>query len=636
MQDDSKFSSLLAVAVVVAVPAIGVWELLRQDEAPSLRTFRLLMVLACGLCLAVLALLAEQTAKAGWKNNVRDLEALHSDFVAMLKSIVRQAKPSGFRATDDNKYASLLAVGVVVAVPAIGVWELLRQDETPSLRTFRLLVVLACGLLLAVLALLTEQLTKARFKNDAKKLEALNRELVEVVRAILRRADPRSLRTTFVNKHVEEILGYPVASWLEDPTFWVEHIHPEDRDRTLAFTAKSVEEQRHHDLEYRMIAADGRTVWLHEIVNVVVEDGAAKELVAVSGDITARKLAEEARALFRKLIDGSNDAIEVLDPATLRFLDINERACLDLGYDREEMLTMTAFDIDPVLDVSLFSRVDRKLRESGGMIMESQHRRKDGTTFPVEINIKYIQLERDYVVAVVRDIAERKILEGTLSSLSRRLIDAQEEERRNVARELREDLNQRVALLQIGLGQLERDVPSLSLRAREQLHSLAEVATTVASSIHNLSHQLHPSLLDLLGPVASVESLCKEVSDRHNLAVQFVHHCTPERFPKDVTLCLYRITQEALQNVVKHSGAAAAKVELLCQNDRIDLCISDSGVGFSPEAVRGTAGLGLISMRERLRLVGGQLSVESELSQGTRIRARIVQHADDRLIDNRR
>ncbi|MFZ3216682.1 MAG: PAS domain-containing protein [Candidatus Acidiferrales bacterium] len=517
MPDDSKFRSLLAVAVVVAVPAIGVWELLRQDEAPSLRTFRLLVVLACGLCLAVLALLAEQTAKAGWKSNVRKLEALHSDFVEVLKSVLWQGSPSSFRASDDNKYASLLAVGVVVAVPAIGVWELLRQDEAPSLRTFRLLVVLACGLLLAVLALLAELLTKARFKNDAQKLEALNRELVETVRAILRRSDPRSFRTTFVNQHVEAILGYPVDSWLEDPTFWVEHIHPEDRDRTLAFTAKAVEEQRHHEREYRMIAADGRTVWLHEIVNVIVENGAAKELVAVSGDIT-----------------------------------------------------------------------------------------------------------------------ERKIAEHTQSRLSLRLIEAQEQERSSVARELREDLNQRVALLQIGLGQLERDVPTLSSRARDQLHNLAEVATNVASGIHNLSHQLHPSLLDLLGPVASVETLCREVSDRHNVDVQFVHHCTPEGIPKEVTLCLYRITQEALQNVVKHSGAAAAKVELLCHNDRIDLCISDSGAGFSPEAVRGTAGLGLISMRERLRLVGGQLSVESALSQGTRIRARIEQRAGDPFVDNRR
>ncbi len=535
---------------------------------------------------------------------------------------------------DDSKVASLLAMAVVVAVPAIGVWELLRQDETPSLRTFRLLVVLACGLSLAVLALLAEQLSKDGFRSDARKLEVLNRELVESVRAILRRAEPSSFRTTFVNKHVEEILGYPVEGWLNNPSFWVEHLHPEDRERTIAFTEKAISEQRNHEVEYRMIAADGRSVWLHEIVNVIVENGVTIELVGVSGDITARKRTEESMALFRKLIDGSNDAIEVIDPITMHFLDINEKACLDLGYHRDEMLSMTVYDIDPVLDASLHTRMAQKMRESGFVIMETQHRRKDGSTFPVEVNIKYIQLDRAYAVAVVRDITERRNAEGNLSSLSPRLIEAQETERSDVAGELRDDLNQRMALLQIGLAQFDREVPGLSPQARTQLHGLTEIATEIASSIHNLSHRLRPSLLDLLGPVASIERLCRELSDRHNLQIRFVHRGIPEQIPKDVTLCLYRITQEALRNVVKHSGAAEAEVELIGQDDRIELCISDSGVGFSPESAKRTPGLGLISMQERLRLVGGQLSVQSETSRGTRIRVRIPRRSVDAYVDN--
>jgi PAS domain S-box-containing protein len=536
---------------------------------------------------------------------------------------------------DDSKFTSLLVMAVVVAVPVIGVWELLRHDESPSLRTFRLLLVLACGLFLAVVALLGEQLTKAGFRSDARKLEALNRELVESVRAVVRRAEPRSFRTTFVNKHVEEILGYPVEGWLSNPSFWAEHLYPQDRECTVAFTEKAIQEQRNHELEYRMIAADGRIVWLHEIVNVIVENGVTIELVAVSGDITARKRTEESMALFRKLIDGSNDAIEVVDPMTLSFLDMNDKACLDLGYRREEMLSMTLYDIDPLLDSSVHTRVMQKMRKSGFAIIESQHRRKDGSTFPVEINIKYIHLDRDYAVAVVRDITERRVAEGTLASLSPRLIEAQETERGRVAGELRDDLNQRMALLQIGLGQFERDVPGLSPKARIQLHSLTEVATEIASSIHNLSHRLRPSLLDLLGPVASIERLCRELSDRHNLEIRFVHHSIPEQTPKDVTLCLYRITQEALRNVVKHSGVAEAEVELLGHDDRIDLCISDSGAGFNPESAQRTSGLGLISMQERLRLVGGHLSVESEPSHGTRIRVRIPRRTVNAEVDTR-
>jgi PAS domain S-box-containing protein len=629
MPDDSKYTSLLAMVVVVAVPLIGVWEVFRQDETPSLRTFRLLVVLAFGLFLAVLALLREQLTKANLKSHVRKLETFNSDLAEMFRSILRLADPGTFRTTDDGKYISLLVMLAVVAVPVIGVWEVFRPDETPTLRTFRLLVILTFGLFLAVLALLGEQLAKSGLKSDVRKLDSLNSELVETVRAILRRADPATFRTTFVNKQAERILGYPAKSWLEDPSFWVEHLHPQDRERTLVFTAKAIQEHRNHELEYRMIAVDGRTVWLQEIVNVIVDKGVPTGLVGVSVDITARKLAEDSASLFRKLMDGSNDAIEVLDPGNLQFLDVNNKACLDLGYTRQELLSMTAYDINITLDDSVRNHVDQRLREAGFVIVEAQHRRKDGSVFPVEMNIKYVHLGRGYIVAVVRDITQRKNTEENLSSFSRRLIQAHELERSRVARELHDDLNQRMALLQIGLGQFEQEVPGLSPHARDQLRSIAQVATKVSSSLHTISQQLHPSRLDILGLVASLDALCKEVSDRHRLRIQFIHRAVPRQLPQDVTLCLFRIAEEALQNIVQHSGSADATVELSAHEDRLELSISDSGAGFSLASAKLATGLGLISMQERLRLVGGHLSIESESAHGTRLRVRIPRRAFD-------
>lgn len=226
------------------------------------------------------------------------------------------------------------------------------------------------------------------------------------------------------------------------------------------------------------------------------------------------------------------------------------------------------------------------------------------------------------ITGMVADVTERKLAEEALSSVSSRLIEAQEQERFRIARELHDDLSQRMALLQIGLGQFEQDTAGLSSKARQQLHNIAEVATEVSFTIHNLSHQLHPSNLDTLGLVVSLKGLCKEFSEQHNLQVQFVYDGIPGQIPKDVTLCLFRIVQEGLRNVVKHSGATEAEVELSAHGDRIELCISDLGVGFNTESARGAAGLGLISMRERLRLVGGDLTVESEPLHGTRIRVR--------------
>jgi PAS domain S-box-containing protein len=221
------------------------------------------------------------------------------------------------------------------------------------------------------------------------------------------------------------------------------------------------------------------------------------------------------------------------------------------------------------------------------------------------------------------DITDRKQSEETLLDMSGRLITAHEEERARIARDLHDDLSQRMALLQIGLERFEQGLPRLSAMARQHLHDIVEIANDISGDLHGLSHELHPSKLDILGLVATVESFCKEFSRQHGLHVQFVHHQVEGRNPKDVSLCLYRIVQEALRNVVKHSGAKEARVEISGQNNQIDLCVSDKGTGFEPEAINRMAGIGLISMRERLRLVGGHLSIESKPGHGTWIRVRV-------------
>jgi signal transduction histidine kinase len=179
-----------------------------------------------------------------------------------------------------------------------------------------------------------------------------------------------------------------------------------------------------------------------------------------------------------------------------------------------------------------------------------------------------------------------------------------------------------MALLQIGLEQFEQGETRPSFKAREKVRNLTEIAEQVSSTIRDLSHRLHPSTLDALGLLPSLAGLCREFSKIHHLQVQFAHHNIPEEIPKDVTLCLFRIVQEALRNVVKHSGAAQAKVELLGIRDRIELCVSDTGVGFDPASAHCGQGIGLVSMRERLRLIGGELTVESASPHGTRICAR--------------
>jgi PAS domain S-box-containing protein len=153
----------------------------------------------------------------------------------------------------------------------------------------------------------------------------------------------------------------------------------------------------------------------------------------------------------------------------------------------------------------------------------------------------------------VQDITERKRAEKTVFDMSGRLITAHEEERARIAREIHDDISQRIAVLEIGLEQFERKMPGLSSSDREQLHNFAQVASEVSTDLHNLSHQLHPGKLDLLGLVVATGGLCRDLSKQHGLEIKFVHENVPPQIPKAEALCLFRIVQEALRNVVKHS-----------------------------------------------------------------------------------
>jgi two-component system sensor histidine kinase UhpB len=221
-------------------------------------------------------------------------------------------------------------------------------------------------------------------------------------------------------------------------------------------------------------------------------------------------------------------------------------------------------------------------------------------------------------------VEERKSSEMSLHALTGRLINAQEEERARIARELHDDISQRMAFLQIGLEKFGQDMTKLLTFAdRERLHGLTEVLSDMSTDLHNISHQLHPTKLDLQGLVPAIASFCREFSDQCELQVTFLHHDVPGQVPKDVAIGLFRIVQEALRNIVKHTNSSEAKVELSVLGGSIDLSVSDAGPGFNPECVHTKGGLGLISMRERLESIGGQLVIQSHPPYGTRICVRV-------------
>jgi signal transduction histidine kinase len=223
-----------------------------------------------------------------------------------------------------------------------------------------------------------------------------------------------------------------------------------------------------------------------------------------------------------------------------------------------------------------------------------------------------------------RQVAKRKQVEEARSDLLRRLVHAQEVEHRRIARELHDDLTQRLAVLAIDAGSLEQlpgCPPDVGRRAgvmRDELVALSE-------SVHSLSRQLHPSILDDLGLTDALRSECLSVYQRDGVSVEYYPRDVPTNLRRDVALCVYRVAQEALRNVARHARTPRASVRLVATGRELVLSVRDRGVGFEV-AARGRAGVGLESMRERARLIQARLTVRSRAGKGTKVTLRVPLH----------
>ena len=221
------------------------------------------------------------------------------------------------------------------------------------------------------------------------------------------------------------------------------------------------------------------------------------------------------------------------------------------------------------------------------------------------------------------DVTDHKLAEEALSNVSRKLIEAQERERTRIARELHDDVNQRLALLAIELELLKQNLPDSADEIRGRIQHAGKSVTDIGMDIQAISHRLHSSKLEYLGIMPAIAGFCRELSEYQKVEIDFRHTNVPSALPQDVSLCLFRVLQQALQNGVKHSGARSFKVELRGVSDEIQLTVSDGGVGFESKLAMNGEGLGLISMRERLHLVKGEISIESQPNRGTTVVARV-------------
>jgi signal transduction histidine kinase len=223
---------------------------------------------------------------------------------------------------------------------------------------------------------------------------------------------------------------------------------------------------------------------------------------------------------------------------------------------------------------------------------------------------------------LVRESALRKSYEQ-VRQLAGRLIGAQEEERTRIARDLHDDLGQRIASLSIGLSSLKRRVPESEETLRTDVSRLQQQTMDLAKDLRDLSHHLHPGVLQHAGLVAALKEHCSEFRRQHGIETTFSPAESVNGVPADIALCLYRVTQEALRNIADHAAARTVSVALNASTDAIELIISDDGRGFRLDDARTGGGLGLLSLDERVRLLGGALEVDTAHQRGTKLRAHV-------------
>jgi PAS domain S-box-containing protein len=364
-------------------------------------------------------------------------------------------------------------------------------------------------------------------------------------------------------------------------------------------------------------------------------------MLGVNMDITERKRAELAlretnlalenqtavlhsrEELLKIFVKNVPAAVAMLD-CDMRYLQVSDRWCSSYLPGRAQVLGRSHYEIFPDMP-ERWKEVHRRALQGETLRADEDHwDGQDGTHWARwEVRPwKTAEGAVGGILILAEDIGRRKQMEQTLADMSRKLIESQEQERARIARELHDDISQRLALLSIEIEQVEEcsEKPS---EVRDRARELSMRAKEISTDIQTLSHELHSSKLDYLGIVGGMKSWCSEFGERQGIGIEFKSSGLPNPPPPEVSLCLFRVLQEALHNAAKHSGVKRVDVQLGEESGGIQLTVSDLGKGFDVAAAMRDRGLGITSMRERVRLVGGTIVIGSTPLGGTTVHVRV-------------
>ncbi|MBI5471018.1 MAG: PAS domain S-box protein [Ignavibacteriae bacterium] len=357
----------------------------------------------------------------------------------------------------------------------------------------------------------------------------------------------------------------------------------------------------------------------------------AEERKGYEREAAERKRAEQEESRLLEVLERILNEIYIFDASTLRFKYMNAGALRNLGYTEDEIRELTPLDLKPRFTETSFRSFVQPLltHETERLVFQTEHRRRDGSLYPVEVFLQMIQTgEENVFLAVINDITERKRVEDAvatsreqLRALTGHLQQVREEERKNIAREIHDELGQQLTVLMMDLVWLQKRLQS-SYEQAEKIASMINYMTSAVKTVRRIATQLRPGILDDLGLVAALDWQAKEFQRRTGIECTFLSNI--DHLPLDGvgTAAIFRIFQESLTNVARHSGASRVEATLHRAGRELTLEVSDNGRGMNPD-VTAQRSLGLLGMRERASFLGGELEFLETAGGGATIQLTI-------------
>jgi PAS domain S-box-containing protein len=364
-----------------------------------------------------------------------------------------------------------------------------------------------------------------------------------------------------------------------------------------------------------------------------------KITLSIIKDITERKKSEfelrDSESKYKMLFNNANDAVFVTQLSKEKsygdFIEVNEVACEMLGYSKEEFLRLSPSAIVAPKSIVDFNFNLNRLMKEGHVIYDLVHRAKDRKLIPVEINSHLFQYnDKPTVLSIARDITERKQAEEKLRrsskllrELATHLQSIREEERTMIAQEIHDELGQVLTALKIQVSLLANKLRSDQEPIKQKLNSLSKMIDSSVESVQKISSKLRPGILDELGLIAAIEWQAEEFEKLTNVKCSLVIPKEELNLGKDKSTAIFRILQEALTNIARHSEATRAQISLLNYQSNIFLEIQDNGKGISQEQIKDFKSLGIHGMEERAMVFGGQVYIEGIAGKGTIVKVEI-------------